>query len=197
MQLAKWLIALVSYAGAVGWYYRWDFARAWLYDQTFRVLESAELSKLAADHIIPIALFAFGTYMLLLNRPDSWRLPTLDELNLFDRTISLRDASIKLYEEMKGTDIGRWFDSHSGASADEILDGVSHHILEYAPLEVKRPPSTKWEPLPQDEKDQLMGRGGATGFSRIGSNSVKYPEVRLKRKDLKSLIRQYKADAKP
>jgi hypothetical protein len=197
MQLIRWLTALVSYAGAVGWYYRGDFVRAWLYDQTFRALESAELSKLAADHIIPIALVAFGTYMLLLNRPDSWRLPTLDELNPFDRTIPLRDATIKFYEELRGTDIGRMFDRHSGATADEILDGVAAHILEYVPLQVKRPPSTKWELLAQGENNKLMARGGATGLGYIESNNVKYPEARLKRRDLISLIRQYKDDAKP
>src|SRR5258708_10237024 len=98
---------------------------------------------------------------------------------------------------LRGTDIGRMFDRHSGATTDEILDGVAAHILEYVPLEVKRPPSTKWELLAQGENNKLIARGGATGLGYIESNSVKYPEVRLKRRDLISLIRHSKADAKP
>jgi hypothetical protein len=108
----------------------------------------------------------------------------------FGRTISLRDAAAKLYGEMRGTDIGRLMEGHSGAP--NILDNAANHILEHVTLEVKRPPSTKWETLPRAEASQLMACDDATGLRPILVNEAIYAEPRLRRKDLRRLIREFK-----
>jgi hypothetical protein len=122
------------------WYYRGDFGRAWLFDLTFRTLGSEEVSKLIADHLVPITLVVIGSYLFwasirpqLANHDFYRHLPTVDHLNPFNQTISLRDAANRLYDELRGTDVGESFDSHSAATSDEILDGVAHHIMEHVP----------------------------------------------------------------
>jgi hypothetical protein len=204
-QLFVRLLGLAAYLGAALWYFRAEFGRAWVYDLIFRWMESEELSKLIAENALPMALILIGSYLFWLTRPQlvdgtasSWRLPSiLGEISPFDRTISLRDAAIKLYEELRGADMGRLFEKHKGASHDEILDGVAHHILEHVALEVKRPPSTKWERLPDSEKSNLMSRNGARGIGTVMGNEVTYTEPRLKRRDLTRVIRDYKAEARP
>jgi hypothetical protein len=127
--------------------------------------------------------------------------PFVESANVspFHSKISLREAAAKLYAELRGTDVGRLMEGPPGASADNILDSAAHHVLQYAPLEVKRPPSTKWEPLPEEEKGKgrLMSRDGASALSYIESHGIRYTEPRLRRRDLMRLIREYKAEARP
>jgi hypothetical protein len=115
---------------------------------------------------------------------------TLGFAGLFDCTISLNEAARKLYEEMRGTDVGRLIEGH--ASAPNIFDNAAGHILEHVPLEVKWPPSTKWETLTKSEASQLMPCNDATGLRKILADEPICTEVRLRRKDLRRLIREYK-----
>jgi hypothetical protein len=109
------------------------------------------------------------------------------------RKISLRDAALRLYEECRGTSIGRSMEDGTGCQED-VLDRAGQHILLSLPLEVKRPPSTKWEPLDPLSVGRLMVCGGAMGLKFHGSSSVAYPEVRLmRRRDLARLIGEHNA----
>jgi hypothetical protein len=148
------------------------------------------------SHIVREVLFGIGAAMFIGGLGYALA-PLFVRFALPSRSISLHDAAVKLYEAMKGTDVGRMFDRHTGATPEELLDGVGHHIVEHCPLEVKRPPSTKWEPLPRDERNRLMARSGATGLGYVESADIRYPEVRLNQGDLKRLIKEYKADARP
>jgi len=105
-------------------------------------------------------------------------------------TISLKDAAIKLHEELRGTD--KFFEGKPGAGPDDILDRAANYILQSMTIEVKKPPSTKWEPLPQSEVEKLMVGGGGTVLTDIDSDVVRYTEPRLKQKDLNRLIRKEK-----
>jgi hypothetical protein len=126
-----------------------------------------------------------------------WPLIRKPRFDFFDRNISLRDAATRLYEAVRGTDIGREFERRPEATEDEVLDRAALHIIEHVPIEAKHPPSTRWEPLSVAERNKLMPRGGATGLGSIEGDDVIYTEPRLQRKDLWPLIRDYKASARP
>jgi hypothetical protein len=139
-----------------------------------------------------LALMGLGILYLLIKAvwiayPSPW---------IASRNVSLRDAATKLYEAVRGTDIGRDFERR-GAAEDEILDRAALHIFEHLPVEAKRPPSTKWELLTPAEKNGLMPRAGATRLGSLEGNDLIYTEPRLQRKDLWPLIRDYKAGARP
>jgi hypothetical protein len=112
----------------------------------------------------------------------------------FERTVSLRDGARQLYEEMRGTDIGRLLEGHSGSP--NILDNAGNHILERVPLTVKRPPSTKRESLSRGEASQLMVCDDATGLRLILKDEAIYKEPRLNKGDLLGLIEEYRRDAR-
>jgi len=117
----------------------------------------------------------------------------------FSRTVSLRDGAKILYRAMRGTDTGMLFHGPtSEPTDDDVLMWTATHILEKVPLEVKKPPfRDTWEPLDPSEQRQLVVCIGANGLRRFDHDEVLYPDVRMKRKDLRRLIRQYRAEAKP
>lgn len=117
--------------------------------------------------------------------------------NPFARKISLRDAALRLYEEFCETSIGRTMEGPTGTSPSGILDNAGTHILQnHLPLEVKRPPSTRWELLPDSEVGGLMVCEGATGLRQVERDAVKYTEPRLMRKDLARLIQEYRTQVR-
>jgi hypothetical protein len=83
----------------------------------------------------------------------------------------------------------------TGTTPDGILDNAAAHILHRVRLEVKRPPSTDWEGLDPLAIGGLAACGGATGLRFVGHNNVDFPEVRLKVRDLRRLMREYQAEA--
>jgi hypothetical protein len=111
-----------------------------------------------------------------------------------ERKISLRDAALRLYEEFENSDIGKLMQGPTGTTPDGILDNAGTHIVQHLPVEVRRLPSTKWEPLPRSEVGGLMVCGGATGLRYVEHHDVVYTEPRLTRKDLARLIREYRGD---
>jgi hypothetical protein len=84
----------------------------------------------------------------------------------------------------------------SGTTPDGILDNAAAHIFQRLQVEVKHPPSTKWEPLNPLAIGGLAACGGGTGLRFVGHNDVDFPEVRLNVRDLNRLIREYKAEAR-
>ena len=107
--------------------------------------------------------------------------------------LSLREAARILYEEFRGTDIGNFMEWKPNATPDEILDWAATHFLSYVPVEVKRPPSQKWEPLPEKEKNRIRPWDGARGFQDREGERTPYSEPRVRRSDLLRLIAEYKS----
>jgi hypothetical protein len=103
--------------------------------------------------------------------------------------ISLRDAAINVHEELR--DIDGFF--NQGKTPDEKLDHVALYILQAMPIEVKKPPATKWELLSDEEANQLMPGGGATWLGDDFNNeATRIVEARVKRKDVDRVISELK-----
>jgi hypothetical protein len=74
--LALRIIGLGFFLGAAAsWIWRWEPARAFVYDQVFRMLESPTISGVIADYGVPIALVIVGAILFWL----SSRRPILSE----------------------------------------------------------------------------------------------------------------------
>jgi hypothetical protein len=124
------------------------------------------------------------------------------------RKISLRNAVARLYTKFRGTTVGSLMEGPVGTAPDGVLDNAATHILHHLPFEVRRPPSRKWETLDPVALGGLAECGGATGLGLtacggatglrfVGRSDVAYPEVRVKARDLRRLIRVYRAEAHP
>ena len=128
----------------------------------------------------------------------AWAGPDFSTLTtLLGRKISLRDAAAQLYMKFRGTTVGALMEGPTGTAPDGVLDNAAAHILHHLPLEARRSPSRKWEPLDPLALGGLTACGGATGLRFVGRSDVAYPEVRVKARDLRRLIRAYRAEAHP
>jgi hypothetical protein len=172
-----------SVAAILSWFFR-ETITHWFFGKV--VDEMNGNVEMLVEYGIP-TVFAAATFLLLW---DGSAVP-----NPFARKISLRDAASRLYTKFRGTTIGGLMEGPSGTTPDGILDYAASHILHHLPVEVKRPPSTKWEPLDPLAVGGLTVSGGATGLRFVGSNDVIFTEPRLKRKDLERLIREYEPQA--
>jgi hypothetical protein len=77
--LALRLIALGAYVGAAASFvWRWEPARAFVYEQVFRMLESPTISGLIADYGVPIALVIVGTFLFWWSSRRSLPLPSIN-----------------------------------------------------------------------------------------------------------------------
>jgi hypothetical protein len=110
--------------------------------------------------------------------------------------ILLRDAAREFYGEMRGTDIGGQMDWKSDATKDERLDWAATPFFEGAAIEVKVPPSQKWESLPESKKAELLICDGANGLKGFDDDHATYTEPRLKRSDAGRIIAEQKQKAK-
>src|ERR1700676_2431134 len=63
LRLAAWGTWVGS---AISLIWRWEPARAFLYDRTFRMLESSTISGFVADYGISIVLVALGSWLFWL-----------------------------------------------------------------------------------------------------------------------------------
>jgi hypothetical protein len=107
----------------------------------------------------------------------------------FSRYLSLKDAAIKFYTTLRHTNTGRQL---TGKTPERTLEHVASLIIQSIPVEVKKPPSTKWEKLPADEIDRLdVGAGGGV-IRELVSETPVYLEARVKRCDLNRSIRSYR-----
>ncbi len=140
------------------------------------------------EYAVP-ATFAAATLYLLWAGPNALTVP-----DVLARRISLREAAERLYTEFRGTTVGSLMEGSVGTAPDGILDNAAAHILHRAPVEVKRSPSTKWERLDPLAAGGLMECNGATGVKIVWRRDIAYPEARLKLRDLKRLIQQYRAE---
>jgi hypothetical protein len=115
---------------------------------------------------------------------------------------------VQLYTKFRGTTVGALMEGSTGTAPDGVLDNAAAHILHDLPLEARRSPSRKWELLDPLALGGLTACGGATGLGLtacggatglrfVGQSDVAYPEVRMKARDLRRLIRAYQAEAHP
>lgn len=114
----------------------------------------------------------------------------------FNALISLKDAAAKLYGALRGTDLGSQMEWKPNVTPDEILAWAATHIVEYLPVEVKRPPSRQWELLPESEKKRLMVCDGAVGLKYFDDDEPTYIEPRVQADDVEALVADYKQRAK-
>src|SRR5260370_32513892 len=149
---------------------------------------------------LPFVWWISGPIMVLCAMTAAWGFwPVFCDVRFpsFCRTISLRDASRKLYEELEGTDYRREYDRDPNATEDDILDRVAAHFLDGATLEARRPLSTKWERLAPAQQEKLMSRGGATGLGSLEGDDIAFTEPRLRRKDFRRGLREVKNGSEP
>ncbi len=174
-------------AALISWFFR-ETITHWFFG---KVVESVDSHvETLVEYGVP-ALFMAATLYLLGTGSDFSAVT-----DRFARRISLRDAASRLYTEFRGTTIGALMEGPTGTTAEGILENAAVHILKRVPLEVRHPPSTKWESLDPLAVGGLTACGGATGLRFVGHNDVDFPEVRLKIRDLKRLIREYQAEAR-
>ena len=159
-------------------------------------------AEMLVEYGMPAAFVAATLYL-------AWAGPDFSTLTtLLGRKISLRDAAAQLYTKFRGTTVGALMEGSAATASDGVLDNAAAHILHHLPLEARRSPSRKWEPLDPLALGGLTACGGATGLGLtacggatglrfVGQSDVAYPEVRVKARDLRRLIRAYQAEAHP
>ena len=159
-------------------------------------------AEMLVEYGVPAA-FAAATLYLTWVGPDFSTFTTT-----LARKISLRNAAAQLYTKFRGTTVGALMEGPVGTALDGVLDNAATHILHHLPFEVRRPPSRKWETLDPVALGGLAECGGATGLGLtacggatglrfVGRSDVAYPQVRVKARDLRRLIRVYRAQAHP
>jgi hypothetical protein len=148
-------------------------------------------AEMLVEYGVPAA-FAAATLYLTWVGPDFSTFTTT-----LARKISLRNAAAQLYTKFRGTTVGALMEGPVGTALDGVLDNAATHILHHLPFEVRRPPSRKWETLDPVALGGLAECGGATGLRFVGRSDVAYPQVRVKARDLRRLIRVYRAQAHP
>ena len=110
--------------------------------------------------------------------------------------ISLREAARKFYEEFRGTNLGEQLEGGPDQTPDGILEYAASWPFEECSIEVKRPPSSKWEPLPASEKQRLITCDGGSGLKYLDDDHATFTEARLTTDNLAALIDAYKKVAK-
>lgn len=108
--------------------------------------------------------------------------------------IPLREAAATIYGEIRGTDLGRFTEGHSGTE-EEILDNVGMQILHNADVQVRRAPSPNWELFPKSELSKMGVFQGATGIRYWGENQAFYTEPKVSRRDMRRVARFLKENA--
>ncbi len=177
LSMSTRLLAIpTAIAAAVSWIFR-ETITHWFFGKVVDEVNSN--AEILVEYGLPAA-FVVATVYFVLNGSD---VPASIS-NQLARKISLRDAASELYTKLRGTTVGGLMEGPTGTTPDGILDNAAAHILHRLPLEVKRPPSTEWEPLDVLARPGLTACHGATGLKFIGSNDVEFTEVRLRIKDL-------------
>ncbi len=108
--------------------------------------------------------------------------------------IDLKDAAAQLYGELRGTDLGRFTEGHTG-SESEILDNLGMQILHNADVYVRRAPSPKWEVFPRSELNKMGVCGGATGIRYWGEKQPLYSDPQVSKRELRRVSRYLKQNA--
>jgi hypothetical protein len=111
-----------------------------------------------------------------------------------NRLIPLSEAASHIYGELRGTDLGRYTEGHTGA-ADEILDNIGMQILHNADVHVRRHPSPKWELFSKSDIRKMGVCKGATGIRYWGKDQVFYTDPKVSRKDLARITKHLKQNA--
>jgi hypothetical protein len=109
--------------------------------------------------------------------------------------IDLKEAAAQIYGELRGTDLGRFTEGHTGSS-DEILDNIGMQILHNADVQVRRPPSPKWEPFPKSELNKMTVCDGASGIRYFGKERAVFTDLKVTRKNVARVLKHLKANAK-
>jgi hypothetical protein len=148
------------------WFDRW----AWLFPATLLCVAIGLLIWPTATHILKMA----------------WS----DRRGLID----LKEAAAQIYGELRGTDLGRFTEGHTG-SADEILDNVGMQILHNADVQVRRQPSPKWERFPKSDLNKMLVCHGATGIRYAGQDRVAFSDPKVSRKDVARVVKKLKENA--
>jgi hypothetical protein len=107
----------------------------------------------------------------------------LHQWSIWNQTIPLSEAASHLYGELRGTDLGRFTEGHTGTS-DEILDNVGMQILHNADVLVRRAPSPKWEIFPRSELSRMGVCHGATGIRYWGQEQAFYSDPKISKRNL-------------
>jgi hypothetical protein len=108
--------------------------------------------------------------------------------------VPLREAAAKIYGDLRGTDLGRFTEGHTG-EADEILDNVGMQILHNAPVYVRRAPSPKWELFPVSELNKMGVCNGATGIRYWGEDRVLFSDPKVSRRNLRRVSKSLRQNA--
>ena len=108
--------------------------------------------------------------------------------------IDLKDAAAQLYGELRGTDLGRFTEGHTG-TPDEILDNVGMQILHNAPVHVRRAPSPKWEIFPTSSLSKMGVCNGATDIRYWGQDRAFYTDPKVSRRDVRRVAKHLKKNA--
>ena len=110
------------------------------------------------------------------------------------RLIPLSEGAALIYGELRGTDLGRFTEGHTGSS-DEILDNVGMQILHNAKVNVRRAPSPKWEIFPKSELSKMGVCGGATGIRYWGRDEIYYTDPTVSKRDVARVTKHLKRNA--
>ena len=140
--------------------------------------------------LLPAALIGLGLIILLWAPANAIK----DRLSFERRFVPLRVAAASVYGELRGTDLGRFTEGHTG-TPEEILDNVGMQILHNADIHVRRAPSPKWEIFPRSQIHKMGVRNGATGIGYRGDDSAYYTEPRVSRRALRRVTKQLKQNA--
>jgi hypothetical protein len=109
--------------------------------------------------------------------------------------IDLKDAAAQLYGELRGTDLGRFTEGHTG-DEQEILDNMGMQILHNVDVYVRRAPSPNWELFPRSELSKMGVCRGATEIRYWGrGNQNFYSEPKVSRKNLNRVIKELKKNS--
>jgi len=105
--------------------------------------------------------------------------------------LSLRDASGRLYGEVRGSFLAKFWERMS-KSEDDILNVAGTTLVEHAPVEVRKPPSKKWESFDPRLLNQMNICGGASVIKYIGESGAFFVEPRILNSDLNKAIAEIK-----
>lgn len=107
---------------------------------------------------------------------------------------SLRESAIELYGEIRGTYLAETIEAKADQREDDILNFAAELLASQIRLEVRKPPSAKWERFDTSRLSEMMFCDGARGIRYIGGHDQKayFTDVRLLSADLSGAIRTIK-----
>lgn len=106
----------------------------------------------------------------------------------------LRDAAAQLYGALRGTDLGRFIEGHTG-TPDEILQNAGMQLLHNADVYVRRAPSPHWEIFPRSNLNKMGVHNGATDIRYWGQDQPYYSDPKVSRRDVRRVIKHLRKDA--